>query len=324
MSNRHFQSVRDALSRIIPTPLRAFLRENDRLKALTETRLSKDKFESRMSQMMGEIRQLRDETQQLRAENAEQLMQLSRQLNLQREDTLSAVQAVLEQGKESARYASEAVWAEIFNNTIAESAWLKNKTFSPGRWAVDYPALYVMYRILNETKPQKLLEIGLGQSTRMIGQYAAAFPQARHTLVEHDASWIDFFQRDFPLSANTKVLRLDLEMKPFRHAAAVRSFHGFDAALAGKRFDFIFVDAPLGSDMREFARVDVLFLLPACLESNFVIMIHDAERAGETATVNAVQSCLREHGIAYVFGRYRGMKDTVVLCSESRRFVASM
>ena len=64
--------------------------------------------------------------------------------------------------------ARENEWAAIFNNTIHDSTWLKDRSFSPGRWAVGYQFLYVMYRILNEIKPERILELGLGQSTRML------------------------------------------------------------------------------------------------------------------------------------------------------------
>ena len=68
---------------------------------------------------------------------------------------------------------------------------------SAGRWAVGYQYLYVMYRVLNEIHPRRILELGLGQSTRMLGQYAAAHENVSHFVVEHDPEWIDFFQRDF-------------------------------------------------------------------------------------------------------------------------------
>ena len=45
--------------------------------------------------------------------------------------------------------AREILWAQIFNNTISSSAWLKDASFSPGRAAVGYPFLYACYRILD-------------------------------------------------------------------------------------------------------------------------------------------------------------------------------
>ena len=50
----------------------------------------------------------------------------------------------------------------------------KDKSFSPGRWAVGYPYLYVLYRALDEVQTAADPRTGPGQSTRMIAQYAAA------------------------------------------------------------------------------------------------------------------------------------------------------
>lgn len=69
----------------------------------------------------------------------------------------------------------EILWANAFHDTIIDSEWLKSKTFSPGRWGVGYQYLYVLYRVLNEIKPRNILELGMGQTTRMIGQYAAYY-----------------------------------------------------------------------------------------------------------------------------------------------------
>ena len=45
---------------------------------------------------------------------------------------------------------NELYWAQIYNSTTQNSAWLTENNFSPGRWAVGYNFLYVMYRILSE------------------------------------------------------------------------------------------------------------------------------------------------------------------------------
>ena len=241
-----------------------------------------------------------------------------------RKKTKEVMEAVRKQATDGARHASEAVWAEIFNNTITESKWLKDRTFSPGRWAVGYPYLYVMYRVLNETHPNRILELGLGQSTRMIGQYAAAFDGVEHIVVEHDQEWIDFFCNDFSLSDRTKIVKLDREMVSYKDAEAVRVFKGFQETFAGQKFDFISIDAPLSGDMKQYARIDVLQLLPQCLNENFVIMIDDCERPGESHTVIEMEARLKESDLIYKKGKCSGKKDCVVIASEHMRFLTSM
>ena len=234
------------------------------------------------------------------------------------------VERVHHQSVESRRYASEAVWAEIFNSVISGSTWLKNTAFSPGRWAVGYPALYVMYRVLNEARPKRILELGLGQSTRMIAQYAAAHEDVEHIVVEHDQEWIDFFKNDFRLSLRSQIVQLDREMVPYKEAEAVRVFKGFRETFHEQKFDFIFIDAPLGGDMKQYARIDVLGIMPDCLSNDFVIMIDDAERSGEIHTIVEMEQRLAESGIGQKKGRYSGKKDCVLISAEHMGFLTSM
>ena len=245
-------------------------------------------------------------------------------LNKRAEILADTAEKARRQAADSARHASEAVWAQIFNNTISESLWLKDKTFSPGRWAVGYPYLYVMYRVLNETRPKRILELGLGQSTRMIAQYAAAFQDVEHIVVEHDPEWVEFFCNDFPLPKNTKVVMLEREMVPYKDAEAVRVFKGFKETFQGQKFDFISVDAPLGGDMKQYARIDVLNLIPDGLGENFVIMVDDCNRIGETNTVKEIQQCLADHQIDYRSGWYQGEKVSVLICPAHMGFLCSM
>ena len=245
-------------------------------------------------------------------------------LNKRAEILADTAEKARRQAADSARHASEAVWAQIFNNTISESLWLKDKTFSPGRWAVGYPYLYVMYRVLNETRPKRILELGLGQSTRMIAQYAAAFQDVEHIVVEHDPEWVEFFCNDFPIPKNTKVVMLEREMVPYKEADAVRVFKGFKETFQGQKFDFISVDAPLGGDMKQYARIDVLNLIPDGLGKNFVIMVDDCNRIGETNTVKEIQQSLADYQIDHQTGWYQSEKISVLICPVHMGFLCSM
>lgn len=352
------ERIKNFLKRILPPPVRTFLREVEGLRQLTEkqTRLLEERQRETLdavARLTAEVRAaqtaqaeaLRRENEALAKKLEEQTARLERmerelgadrearsaqtqtalgQAAAERKQLAEAVEKVRLQSGEGARYASEAVWAEIFNNTVSGSTWLKNTAFSPGRWAVGYPALYVMYRVLNEARPKRILELGLGQSTRMIAQYAAAHEDVEHIVVEHDAEWIAFFKNDFALSERTKIVQLDREMVPYKDAEAVRVFKGFQEAFAGQEFDFIFIDAPLGGDMKQYARIDVLGLLPECLSEDFVVMMDDAERSGETRTLAEMQKCLEQAGIPCKRGRYSGKKDCVLLCGMQNSFLTTM
>ena len=215
-------------------------------------------------------------------------------------------------------------WADIFNNTIENSSWLDDKSFSPGRWAVGYQFLYVMYRVLNEIKPTNILELGLGQSTKMISQYVAHSEKCKHYVVEHDSNWIDFYSKNYTLPKATTVVQLPWDFVNFKDATDVRCYHNFKETFTDKKFSFILIDAPLGGDMSKYARIDVLSILPYALEKDFVIMIDDSERSGEQRMIDSLKEILTKHRIKFSCGDYVGAKKTTVICSESLSFITSM
>ena len=233
-------------------------------------------------------------------------------------------QAARNHAWQSQRNAKELLWADIFNDVSSDSVWLKNKSFSAGRWAVGYQYLYAVYRILNEVKPDSILELGLGQSTRLISQYAAYNSEAQHTVVEHNPNWIQFFQQDFQLAENSQIVQLEREYKSFREDSHVLAFANFKETFAGQKFDFISIDAPLGGEAIVYARIDILELLPDCLEESFIIVVDDFNRQGEKNTVKVLEETLIEHHIAYKKGVYSGQKDCLIICSEDLEFVCSM
>ena len=221
-------------------------------------------------------------------------------------------------------YLEELIWAQSFSSIIYESYWLKKKNFAPGRWAMGYPALYILYRILNEMKPKYILELGLGQSTRMITQYSNFFKDVQHTVVEHDKDWIDFCKKDIYIGEHSKIVLLELEMRNFKDRKNIRMFKDFKDTFSKQSFDFICIDAPLGGDMKDYARVDVLNLMPQILKNSFVILLDDFGRSGEIHTGQAMEETLNSNGISYAKGVYSGLKKTLVLCSQDNRFFASL
>lgn len=220
------------------------------------------------------------------------------------------------------RILNELYWAQIYNSTTQNSSWLTENNFSPGRWAVGYNFLYVMYRILTEKKPSHILELGLGQTTKMIGQYARSNSDVTHIIIEEDKDWITFFEGMFHLPENSRIIQHDYEYTVFKGKKDVRTFAGFTAGIQDKKFDFIMIDAPKGS--ASYSRVDILKVIPQCLQDSFIIILDDYERKGEQKTIKEVLKVLDTHNIKYVTGVYSGEKDVIVITSEDNKFLCSL
>lgn len=218
----------------------------------------------------------------------------------------------------------ETLWSSIFNNTIRDSKWLINQAFSPGRWAMGYPALYILYRVLEQFTPCHILELGLGQSTKMITQYAAQNKGIEHFVVEHDSEWIDFYKKNNAVSSNTNIICLDREIISYKDAEEVRVFRNFKRTFESYKFDLIVIDAPLGGDMKKYARIDALSLIGTNLCEQFVLILDDVNRAGEKNTMNEISFQLTQANIQYNQKVYEGEKETCLWTTPQWNFLCSL
>ena len=219
----------------------------------------------------------------------------------------------------------EILWAEVFQQTIIGSKWLHDASFSPGRWAVGYPFLYTLYKALSEGKPKRILELGLGQSSVMIQRYCNEYPDATHFVVEHDKSWIEFYESSNRIPTNFHTMLLDLKFIDYPPATTpVRVYDSFAERFGGQKFDLISIDGPFGFDMKELSRIDILSILPDCLFESFIIIIDDYHRIGEFNTVKLILEKLNEAGINHTTGEYKGEKSVMVICSIDKSFLCSV
>jgi hypothetical protein len=120
--------------------------------------------------------------------------------------------------------------AQFFRGIIEDCEWLDYKSFAPGGWAMDNAALYTLFRILNDVKPKNILEFGLGQSSKMVHQYANFSENVTALTIEHDSRWIDFFCNGIPENIKINVKQFDTE---------IVNYNGFET-LTYKNVDTIF------------------------------------------------------------------------------------
>lgn len=252
-----------------------------------------------------------------------EIAELTRIVKTETEQQHSEISVLRNQLSAVEKSAMESIWANVFHDTTSKSNWLTDKAFWPGRSALGYQAMYVTYRILNEINPKRILELGLGQSTKLISQYVRANSDVTHYVVENNQDWINFFSAAYPLPPSTKIEKLDWKIIPYKDGE-VRIFDGFSKRFKEEKFDFIMVDAPLGADMKQYSRVDVLEIIPESLSENFVILIDDTDRLGEQNTISEIKKKLEKNGIKFCEGWYNGAKNSTVVCSQALGFLTTM
>ncbi|HWC54790.1 MAG TPA: hypothetical protein VG676_14480 [Chitinophagaceae bacterium] len=215
----------------------------------------------------------------------------------------------------------EILYAEIFNSTITNSKWLKNKSFSPGRWAIDYAFLYTLYKVLNDVKPSGILEYGLGQSSKMIYQYVAYYTDAFALTIEHDEQWEKYFKNTIESEYEINVKLAELETIQYKGYDTL-SYKKINDIIPEKKFDLILLDAPFGSP--HYSRSQILDLIPYYLSNSFCIILDDYDRPGERETFVELCDLLKKNKIDFTSRIYSGNKDHVLLCSSDWRFLTSL
>lgn len=213
----------------------------------------------------------------------------------------------------------ELIWADIYNSTIANSSWF-DQSVSPGRWAVGYPLLYVLYRILDEQNVNSILELGLGQSSKMTCCYTHTKNNVSHIIVDHNNDWTDFFSHNIDeIFDKSKLVLCDLDYNDvYEHY----SYNGFKDSIPILEYDLIIVDGPYGSEHD--SRNDILGIIPSRLASDFVIILDDCEREGEKETFEKLLHILVENGIDCSVGVYSGIKEVRVITSKSRSYLCTL
>ena len=222
----------------------------------------------------------------------------------------------------------ELKYAFVFNDTIKESEWLIKKDFSLINSAANYSLVYALYRILNDAKPKNILELGLGQTTKITTQYAKYFKDVKLSVLEGDANWIEVFSKNLDLSENVNIIPMDLETFTYDDSENIR-FKGVNDAVKNEKFDFIIIDGPQGyidndngRKLLKYSRTNVWELIPDNLADDFIIIIDDYERDGEKNTFNRIEDLLKEQGIEYYTYYSKGFNEQCALFTEKYKFIS--
>lgn len=215
---------------------------------------------------------------------------------------------------------SEILMGLYFNNTIMDSEWLKYKSFSPGGWAADYGLLYTLYRVLDSIKPKSIVEFGLGQTSKMVHQFAN-FYNAYAITFEHDKSWVKFFEEGKNGNYSVNIHLAELETTMYKGFETL-TYKNVSRDLEGRTFDFVLVDGPYGSE--HFSRSEVLEIVHNNLRDHFCIILDDTERVGEQETVSEIIDILSKRNKDFCRRTYNSTTNHTLICSADYRFLTSL
>lgn len=215
---------------------------------------------------------------------------------------------------------AELLMAQKYHDTIADYEWLKYKGISPGGWAIDYAFCYTLARTLNAMKPQSILECGLGQSSRLIHQYASYYNVDALTF-EHDEKWIDFLKNEAGNHYPINICKLELSNIEYKGQKTL-TYKDYKKITNDKKYDLLVVDGPFGSS--HYSRSQAIDLCKDNLSESFCVIIDDSERIGEKETVEEIKTVLKEKNIDFSFVDYSSVKTHTLICSKNLSFLTTL
>jgi len=189
--------------------------------------------------------------------------------------------------------ALEPVYQRLFERDL-ETLKIENRYYAVGA-AANYGLLYVIIRALKELRFNTIVELGAGQSTLLFDALArAGQTNAGILTIEHDQDWA----RHIASKVRHRVENVQLiEKRVGKHIV-----RGYDLTNARdiETIDFLLIDGPPNyPPPNRNSRLGALELIKRVNKQDFLIIVDDAERAGEALLSNAISTELNRQEIAY-------------------------
>lgn len=183
---------------------------------------------------------------------------------------------------------------------------------SPDGGTASFSLLYILLSILRDSPVSHLLEFGVGQTSRLLIQYAQRF-QKSLTLIEHDEYWL----RDV-VRCEQSVTALHARLR--QTIVAGKSIRWYDCERPSETFDFVLVDGPMAhSTTNRYNRLGVMNWLPQLLQDEFILIVDDSSRAGESLLVELAVSSFRSRGVAVLRKEFMGATSQTIIVTPGLR-----
>lgn len=193
---------------------------------------------------------------------------------------------------------------------------------TPGGWAVGYDYLYVLCRALETIKPNRILEAGLGQSSKLILSYYRNH-LCQYDIIEQSREWYDFFriENDIPQGVNVHI-RPMRTVYDQRYNTEINSYSEIETIVGNNKFSLISIDGPWGCE--GCSRGDLLPYIPECLDDNFVIMLDDYDRAGEKEMIRLLELKMQDANMKFLKKIYGEKKQFCLITSLNNPYLCSL
>ena len=195
-----------------------------------------------------------------------------------------------------ARLSKDMCAVDLLRRLQVEHPWIPASLF-PGAGSADHKLLYVLGRALAEFRFRSILELGAGETTKILDAFARQTGH-RVTTLEHDADWVQRV-RNRGLADTHMLLHCPLVTYEDKLAGLYRWYDLTKVSSAlNDRFDLFVVDGPVGT--RYFSRFGFARFFPTRRGDDWLLLWDDLDRVGDlqsfAALVDELRSARSEFG----------------------------
>ncbi|MEM6468421.1 MAG: hypothetical protein AAF802_02545 [Planctomycetota bacterium] len=219
--------------------------------------------------------------------------------------------------------AREINWANVYHDSIRGKAWLQELPLNIGRWAGNYTFFYLLNRILADYRPERILELGLGESSKFISTTIQHdLRESEHCVIEHNPDWKAAFSQRFTLGNRSKIELLPLSSRRVDQHE-YNHYEGIEELAANWLPDLVIVDGPIGTP--HFSRYDMVLIGESLRKKEeFLFLIDDHERAGEKRSAKALVELLRSQDREVHSHEYCGVANVFVIATDKYKYAISL
>lgn len=204
-------------------------------------------------------------------------------------------------------HAMEPVYQRLVERDL-ERFGIENR-FYPVAGAANYAMFYLLVRTISELPIKKVLELGAGESSKLLDGLAKAGTLAANiTTLEHDEGWA----KHISSQVSHHVVLTALARKNIDGV----SFVGYDFSQAPSNIDLLIVDGPPAStEANKFARLGALDLIPHLHPTDFIVILDDAHREGEMLLAETFDAALRRKNMGFKRGQAITSKRQIIFAA---------
>lgn len=205
------------------------------------------------------------------------------------------------------RMLNELYWMGHLDRRFKSRKELEGLDLRMGNWAMGPAGMSILLDALNHVKKPKVLDLGLGESTKLLLEIQGL---ESHLVIDHDESWVQHWTAQQKMKGKPLP---KIELYPM-HLSKRHSQYDLRASRIGKDFNIFVVDGPFGAP--NLSRRNILDIANEwTADQEFVVIIDDVQRVGELQTYSSLKAQLDVKGIRYKSRKIRDLKEVGVICS---------